>query len=58
MKCMETKHKQVNRRAKAIKEWFIMKICSILKVGPQIEPYFGFDILMYSECVEFAMEVC
>jgi len=33
-----------------------MKIASIAGVGPSVEAYFGFDILMFSECTEFAME--
>jgi serine/threonine protein kinase len=45
-------------RNQAIKEWFLLKIVSALEIGPKMEPYFGFDILMYRDCVEFAMEKC
>jgi serine/threonine protein kinase len=36
----------------------LLKVCSDLVIGPQVEKYFGFDMLMFSECVEFAMEYC
>jgi serine/threonine protein kinase len=45
-------------RQEAIKEWFILKMASTLEAGPKVEAYFGFDLLMFSDCVEFAMETC
>ena len=41
-----------------IKEYFIMKIASALKIGPQIKKYLGFDFIIYSNAVHFAMEKC
>ena len=35
-----------------------MKLFSDLKIGPKVEPCFGFDVLMFSECIEFGMEAC
>ena len=49
IKCLPLQYK--DSRFRAIKEWFIMKIASIAGVGPKLEPYFGFDILMFSECI-------
>jgi len=31
----------------AIKEWFLLRIASALKVGPHVEPYIGFDLIMH-----------
>jgi hypothetical protein len=56
IKCLPIRGKTTRHRA--IKEWFILKVASKLEVGPKVMPYFGFDILMYSDCVEFAMEAC
>ena len=56
LKCLQAKSDE--SRVKAIKEWFILKLSSALKIGPKVEPYFGFDIVMYSECIEFGMETC
>lgn len=33
-----------------------MKVASMARVGPKLKPYFGFDIIMFEECIEFAME--
>ena len=35
-----------------------MKLFSDLKIGPKVWPCFGFDALMFSECIEFGMEAC
>lgn len=53
IKCIPVVSK--NSRCSAIKEWFLMKVASVIGVGPQILDYFGFDILMFSECIEFGM---
>lgn len=42
----------------AIKELFLFKIASALKTGPCVRNYLGFDLLLYRDCVEFAMERC
>lgn len=41
-----------------LKEWFILRIISTAQVGLKLEPYFAFDLLMYEDCMEFAMELC
>ena len=56
IKCIEIKHKLA--REEALKEWFLLKICSVLRMGPHISGYLGFDIIMHEDCVEFAMELC
>ena len=56
LKCIPIRYK--GSRHWAIKEWFLLKIASGLEIGPKIEKSFGFDILMFSECLEFAMEFC
>ena len=56
LKCLPVRSEK--SRLNAIKEWFLLKLNSVAKTGPKIESYFGFDILMFSECTEFAMEVC
>jgi hypothetical protein len=43
---------------KAIKELFLLKIASCLKTGPCVRNYLGFDLLLYRDCMEFAMERC
>lgn len=42
----------------AISEFFILKIASALQVGPFIHSPFGFDLIIYRNCIEFAMEFC
>lgn len=39
-------------------ECFLLKIASVAEIGPSARNYFGFDILMYEDCAEFAMETC
>jgi len=34
-------------RQYAIKEWFLLKIASLLKVGPAMKQYIGFDLVMH-----------
>jgi serine/threonine protein kinase len=36
----------------------VLKIASAVEIGPKLEPYFGFDLLMFPNCVQFAMETC
>ena len=56
IKCIEIKNKLL--RELAIKEWFLLKICSVVRVGPHISGYLGFDLIMLEDCIEFAMELC
>ena len=56
VKCLPLQFK--DSRFRAVKEWFLMKLAFLTGTGPKLHPYFGFDILMFSECVEFAMEEC
>jgi hypothetical protein len=49
MKCIKNKGKL--SRLMAIREWIILKVASMLKIGPAINNYFiGFDMLMYEDC--------
>jgi len=43
---------------RAIREWFLLRIASALKCGPALDNYLGFDIFIFNNCVEFAMEIC
>lgn len=36
----------------------MLKIASLLGVGPQIGALFGFDLIIFKECIEFCMEKC
>ena len=38
-------------RSRAIKEWFILRVASAAGIGPYLEPYLGFDILMFNDCI-------
>ena len=41
-----------------MKEYAFLKIAAVLEVGPQIMPIFGFDLLVFEDCIEFSMEKC
>ena len=43
---------------KVIKEYCISKICDELDCGPSMPCPFGFDILVFNNRIEFAMEKC
>ena len=36
----------------------MLRVASALDCAPKIDRIFGFDMLMYKECIEFPMEVC
>jgi len=36
----------------------MLLIASKLAVGPYMNKIFGFDIIVYHDCIEFAMENC
>ena len=36
---------------RVIKEYVIYKICSILHIGPALSNIFGFDIIVYDDCI-------
>lgn len=42
----------------SIKEYCILKICYELECGPKVHNYFGFDLLIYQDSIQFAMEQC
>ena len=42
----------------ALKEYCICKIASFLKIGPNVSSSFGFDVLIFSDCLHFCMEKC
>ena len=56
MKCLSIRPGKKSTRYKAVKEWFLMKLSSLAGIGPKVEDYFGFDILMFDGCIEFGME--
>ena len=56
MKCIPVKSDKTRRRA--IEEYFLLRVASALDCAPKIDKVFGFDMLMYQECIEFPMEVC
>lgn len=64
IKCMEiNKHESSQITIskfilRAIKEYFFAKIASLLKVGPKLIKYQEFDLIFYSNCIEFWMEQC
>ena len=41
---------------KVIKEWCILKICSIINCCPRVDLYLGFDVIVYTDCIQYAME--
>jgi hypothetical protein len=41
---------------RVIKEFCLLKIAAILKIGPQLSNIFGFDIVVFNDCAEFCME--
>lgn len=40
----------------AIKEYCCLKIASALGFAPKTDNYLGFDIIIFENCVQFAME--
>ena len=45
IKCIKIRSEKT--RNLAIREWFIARIASANEIGPKIESYFGFDLLMF-----------
>ena len=43
---------------RALLEWSVLKICSALECAPQLEHYLGFDLVIYEDCIQMAMEKC
>lgn len=41
-----------------IKEYFLLKIASALRIGPSIGNIFDFNIIVYWNCFDFSMEFC
>jgi serine/threonine protein kinase len=41
-----------------VMEYFLLKVASILEVGPSMSSPFGFDLVIYRNCIEFTMEFC
>ena len=56
LKCVPVKSEKTRRRT--IEEYFLLRVASALGCAPRIDKIFGFDMLMYQECIEFPMEVC
>jgi serine/threonine protein kinase len=56
IKCIPSQH--YSCRNNAIKEYFLTKVASFAGIGPKVESYFGFDILIFADCIEFGMERC
>jgi hypothetical protein len=36
----------------------MLKIASALKVGPKLSNLFGYDAIIFSDCLQIAMEFC
>jgi hypothetical protein len=44
--------------AETLSEYCLMKLASHLKVGPQLHERMGYEVVVYRDCIEFAMEYC
>lgn len=44
--------------SRTIQEYSIAKICDCLGCGPAMKTCFGFDLLVFNNRIEFAMELC
>jgi hypothetical protein len=42
----------------AVQEYSITKLSSLLECGPAVGKYIGFDLIIFDNSVEFAMEEC
>jgi hypothetical protein len=42
----------------AVREVAINKLCSVLEIGPAIEVSIPFDVVVYSDAVQFHLEKC
>jgi len=42
--------------AKVIKEYSILKICSLLEISVKVDDYYGFNLVLYDDSIMFAME--
>ena len=58
VKCFSTEDDFEKAVATVIKEYCLLKIASILRVGPRLPKLFGFDIVVFEKCIEFSMECC
>jgi serine/threonine protein kinase len=41
-----------------MKELFILRVASALRIGPRFDNIYGFDIILYRNAIEFSMEFC
>jgi serine/threonine protein kinase len=41
---------------KAVKEYSILKICAAMGCAPRLEGCLGFDVVVYDDCLQYAME--
>lgn len=39
-------------------EYGFLKVCSMLKIGPNVPTDIGFDVICYRDCLEYFMEKC
>lgn len=39
-------------------EYCLLKIASALEAGPNMTDIYGFDIMVFEDCIEFGMELC
>ena len=49
LKCIPIRSEITRRRA--IQEYFLLRVASALDCAPKIDRVFGFDMLMYQECI-------
>lgn len=55
---IETESAECNQIQKAIREYCLYKICSMLKIGPEVIFRSNYDLVCYTNCIEFIMEYC
>jgi hypothetical protein len=41
-----------------LSEVFIAKIAFALKIGPKLVEVFGYDVIIFNDVLQFAMEIC
>jgi hypothetical protein len=56
----KVQRRDINRAANedVVREVAIGKLCSMLKIGPAIETSIPFDVIVYTDAVQFHLEMC
>lgn len=53
---IKDKERRIKVISSAIKEYCCLKIASALGFAPKVDNYLGFDMIIFDNCVQFAME--